>query len=107
MLADEGQLRMFAQNIYFLIGVLIAVAVLAVFVFAAILGARMGLWEWRRRREEKKEAQTKLRRDGEPYPPAGPGVCDECQRVHPRVYHLPTGQRRCPACYEKLSRESR
>lgn len=105
MLADEGQLRMFAQNMYLLIGALICLGALAILVFLAWTGTKMGIWHLRRQRAEVRYRRQKLGGDGTPLPPTARGLCAGCQRVFDRVYHLPSGQRLCPECYGQSTDE--
>ena len=92
-------LKNFAINIYFLIGLLIALAVLLALVVAVWTLVKVLLWRSRRNRADAQEAARKLQPDGTPYPPAGPGVCHCCQRASDTVFHLPSGQRLCRECY--------
>jgi hypothetical protein len=55
---------------------------------------------------QKAAEAAKLDPDGVPYPPAGRGLCDECQGAFERVFYLPSGRRICEACYEKSRRNS-
>ena len=96
-------IKTFTQNMYFLIGLLLALAVL--------LTAAVGVWKllkvavWRSRQEEAEEQghRQKLRPDGTPYLPTAPGICQRCQRALDLVYHLPSGERLCSDCYAVTS----
>lgn len=97
--------RTFGLNMYLIIGAVIALVILVVVAIALSTGANIFFWQRSRARAEQQDRRRKLRPDGQPYPPAARGLCDRCQRVYETVYHLPSGQRRCPACYEEMLRE--
>lgn len=92
------------------LAIIIGAVLLAVFILIAIIttwtGVSIGVWGFRRKSAEDAERRRKFRPDGTPYPPASRGLCDGCQRVHETVYHLPSGERRCPACYESMLKEA-
>jgi hypothetical protein len=92
----------FALNLSLLVGLLIVLAVLIVTVIAAWTGMKVSIWRFRQKKAEQQERQRKLRPDGQPYPPAARGTCDECARSLDLVYHLPSGRRLCPTCYHRL-----
>ncbi|NBB94573.1 MAG: hypothetical protein GVY16_02425 [Planctomycetes bacterium] len=46
------------------------------------------------------ERRKHLRPDGQPYPPTGTGLCDQCGRAPGAVYFLPDGKRLCQGCYD-------
>jgi len=77
--------------------------VIVILVFGAIVLTAVRALEWHnlRKRSRLRREQQKHGPDGEPYPPAGQGLCDSCQRPHDKVYFLPAGQRLCPDCFEK------
>jgi hypothetical protein len=102
MLAENGQIKMFGANLYLIIGALIFLSVVLILIFVAWTAAKAGLWQFRRRRFAQNENRRKIGPDGRPYPPVGRGVCQVCNRAHEEVYYLPSGERRCPACYEEL-----
>lgn len=94
-----ANLRMFALNISFLIGILLALVILAVAVIVACTGVNLLVSARRRRHAERDARRRRFGPDGRPYPPAGRGFCGACQRAGDVVYHLPNGERLCPACY--------
>ncbi len=98
--------RTFALNIYFIVGAVIALAIVVVIVIALSTGVNIVFWKRSRVQAEQQEHRRKFRPDGQPYPPAARGLCDRCQRVYEKVYHLPSGQRRCPACYAEFLKEA-
>jgi hypothetical protein len=98
---DVADLKTFGLNIYVLIGALILLAVLAVLIVAAWTLLKILIWRARQRQAEADQRRDKLRPDGQPYPPAAPGVCGRCQRAFDQVYHLPSGERLCPDCYAR------
>lgn len=91
-----------AVNIFFLIGLLLVLAVGVILLIALLMGFK--LWRWNRaeRRARNAHLRERYRPNGEPYPPAARGICDRCGHVSEKVYHLPTGQRLCPYDYDVL-----
>jgi hypothetical protein len=77
----------------------IALAVLLVLVVAGWTLVKVLTWRARQKRADVRRVERKLKPDGTPYPPAGPGVCQCCQRASAAVYHLPSGQRLCSDCH--------
>ncbi len=106
MSATVVDLKTFARNIYFLIGLLIALAVLLTAAVGVWTLLKVAVWRSRQHRAEAQELQRKLRPDGTPYPPTGPGICQRCQQARDAVYHLPTGERLCSDCYAAASTTS-
>lgn len=98
-----ANLRNFALNIYFLIGLLLALGIAAVWIITCWTSIKIWLWNIRRRQAEAAEHQRRFRPDGQPYPPASRGVCEGCAQALDEVYHLPTGQRLCPECYRRAT----
>lgn len=72
------------------------VAGLVIFLIALV---RFQIWRLRQRRAYAQALAAKTQPNGEPYPPAGRGLCDRCGQAFDKVYHLRSGQRLCPACY--------
>ncbi len=97
----NGQLKMFGLNIYFLIGLLCVLGIGAILLVAAWTGLNITIWQARKKNAEQRERRRKYRADGSPYPPEGRGLCTACGRACEKVYHLPSGERLCPACYER------
>ena len=93
--------QVFALNIYFLIGLLIAAAVATVLIIAFWTSIKIWIWRVRCRKSETAEHRRRFQPDGQPYPPASRGVCEGCARALNEVYHLPSGQRLCPECYRR------
>ncbi len=92
-------------NLYIIIGAVLLGAFLLIVVIAVWTGIKAGFWQLGRRRAAEAERRRKLQPDGRPYPPAARGLCDRCGRTFEKVYHLPTGERRCPPCYEPTLKE--
>lgn len=107
MILPPAQLETFRANMWLLICALLLLGLAVVVILVTSTVAKMGLWRRRRRHAVQQQAREKRRPDGPPYPPAGRGLCDRCRRVYEKVYHLPSGERRCPACYEALLKEPR
>lgn len=93
-------------NMALILGALLLSIALVFVIIAAWTGTNVLFWRRRQARAVEEEHRRTHRPDGEPYPPAARGLCDRCNRVCEKVYHLPSGQRRCPACYEEFPKES-
>jgi hypothetical protein len=93
-------LRTFGANIYLLIGLLICGAALIILIVAAWTALKIAVWRSSQRKAAEQEHRRKLGPDGQPYPPAAPGICERCQQAGDVVYHLPTGERLCARCYQ-------
>jgi hypothetical protein len=94
------------RNLYLIIGAVLLLLILLSVVIAVWTGVNVAFW---RRAQKRSAAEDKRRRigpDGRPYPPAARGLCDRCHRVDETVYHLPSGERRCPACYADVKKGS-
>ena len=83
-------------------GVVFVAIFVAVVLFVLWLLARLGIWRLRAKHAEHEAHQARHRPDGQPYPPAGAGICDHCGRAHDKVYFMPSGRRFCPDCYASL-----
>lgn len=94
-----ARLRMFKQNTFLLIGLLIVGGVLLVLILVGWTGVKALLWRRGKAKSDQEFRAQKLRPDGQPYPPAAPGVCDHCGVAFGKVYYLPDGQKQCPKCY--------
>ena len=81
------------------ITILVAVSAVLIVVWATIRGV---VRHRRARLAQESQEQAKYGPDGNPYPPAALGLCDSCSRSDEHVYHLESGQRLCPACYEEF-----
>ncbi len=90
---------MFGANIYLLIGLLVVGGLLVLVVVSIWTGLKIVWWRRQRRKADGEERRGRIAPDGRPYPPAGRGVCGRCARASETVYHLPGGERLCPACY--------
>ena len=97
--------RTFGINLYIIIGAVLLLALLFVVIIFGWTALKTGIWQLGRSRAARRETRRKLQPDGQPYPPAAQGLCDRCRRSCDLVYHLPAGERRCPACYERLLEE--
>ena len=95
-----GQLEMFGQNIWLLIGILFFVLFGAVLLIAAWTGVKVWLFRRDQARGKIEAEQSKSDADGGPLPPSSPGICQQCGKVRDKVYHLPSGDRLCAACYQ-------
>ena len=91
----ENWARNLIPGLLFL-GVFVVSAVLAVILFAYVRSVIWRAWTAHLQRRDEKQ---RLRPDGKPYPPAGRGLCDNCQRVFAKVYYLESDARLCPDCY--------
>jgi len=97
---------MWGLNIYFLIGLLIVLAFAGVMFIALWTGLKMWLWRTRQRRSWQAYQRQSRRADGRPYPPASPGVCDQCGRTSKTIYLAPSAHGLCPPCYESYWRQA-
>lgn len=92
---------MFGRNIYFLIGLLLALGVIVTIIVALWTGVNIGVWHLQRKGAEKRARQRKQLPDGRLLPPATRGLCTRCGRAGDRVYQLPSGARLCPECFTR------
>ncbi|MCK4343322.1 MAG: hypothetical protein KAY37_16530 [Phycisphaerae bacterium] len=92
----------FGQNIYLLIGLLVFLAIVIFVIIVAWTGINIGVWRAQKKNAEQQDLRRKFLPDGRPLPPTGRGVCTACCRACEKVYHLPTGERLCPMCFERL-----
>lgn len=98
-------LRMWALNIYFLIGLLFALTIIAIITILLISYIRARLWHASVKRTQQADHRAKHHPDGRPYPPTGRGLCDNCQKPAEKVYFLSSGLRLCPDCYRSFDQE--
>jgi hypothetical protein len=101
-----GQLQMWAVNVYWLLGFLIALAALALVLVACWTGLKILIWHVRRRRALQEYVAGTYRADGKRYPPFTGGTCDGCGRVSRKIYYPENGPRLCSTCYERYWREN-
>ena len=73
---------------------------LVVFILLTIALIRLFIHNAALARQKQLEYKEKYQSDGTPYPAASRGLCDNCQRLHEKVYFLPSGSRLCPECYQ-------
>ncbi len=90
----------FGQNIYLLIGALVALGFLFVMAVAACTLAKVLIWRHLKRRDADEVARRTRRADGTLYPPFVAAVCEACGRADRRVVCPPTGKLLCQACFE-------
>ncbi|MGD8452047.1 MAG: hypothetical protein PVJ57_09540 [Phycisphaerae bacterium] len=100
-----AQLRMFGMNIYLIIGALIVLGFLLVVLLVGWTGIKMWFWHMRMRRGQAEAERGRVGPGGKRLPPTGSGLCHRCGQPG-KVYHLPSGERLCPMCYGKSSKES-
>ena len=100
--------QVFALNIYFLIGLLLLLAISTVLVVAFWTSIKIWMWNIRRRKAEDAERRRHFRTRR----PAVPA--DRPRRLRGAVpepwtwvYHLPSGQRLCPDCYRRTAARAR
>ena len=94
--------EMWAVNVYFLIGLLIALTIL--FIVGILLYAyiRSCLWRAAVKRAERLDYQQKHRPDGSTLPPVARGICDSCATNSEKVYFLASGTRLCENCFQQF-----
>ena len=102
MLAQD--LQMWAVNIYYLIGLHLFMGFWAVVLLALYIGLRMYLFSRRQRRSMAEYYRQTRRADRRMYPSFAGGICERCGSVRRKVYHLVSGERLCPECYEPFWR---
>ena len=95
-----AQLEYFRQNM----GLLLLLLLLgpALIIAALLTWAALRVW-WHNtsvQRGDRRREAAKHDSRGRPLPPMDEGLCSECGRVLPSVYHLPHGRRLCPDCYK-------
>jgi hypothetical protein len=100
------QIRMFGQNIYYLIGLLLALGFGSVVAVVCWTGLKIALFSLRRRRSEQLYRQQTRRADGKRYPPVACGFCDACGRSSKSIYHPSCGVKLCAPCYEEYWRRT-
>lgn len=101
MLATARQ-QMFFINLMILVALLILAVVGFVVLVASWTGLKIGIWHFRRKRADRQEQQRKQRPEDKAALPVGRGLCNRCGTVFNEVYHLPSGERICPACYQQF-----
>ncbi len=94
-----NQLESFGLDMRFLLGLLVFLAILSIVVIAAWTGARIWLFRMRQQREQQRVYRRDHASDGRRLPPSASGICERCEGVFEKVYHLPSGRRLCPECY--------
>ena len=99
--------RTLGLNLWLIIAAVIVLGIAFVLLIAAWTGVKVGIWQLRRKRADRQNYHRKYQPDGQPYPPAGRGLCDNCGQIYEQVYHLPSGGRRCPRCYAQFMKEPR
>lgn len=97
------QLFNFAMSIRLLVGILVALLLVAVVLISTWTGLRVFLFRRTVRKSEEHEHRRKFRPDGTPYPPRGEGICSQCGKVGKEIFHLPDGRRLCLDCYDAAS----
>lgn len=100
MLVATARLRMFGFNIWLIVGALLLLIVGLVLLVAGWTGVNIFFWRRGRRIADERMRADRVQSDGTPYPPFSRGICRECGRLVPKVYHLPDGQRLCPDHYQ-------
>jgi hypothetical protein len=100
-----GQLDMWALNIWFLLGLLLALGAGAIVLAVVWMLLRAWLWRTRKRRAWKSHVARTRRADGRPYPPMLGGTCAQCGHVGKGIYHPVGGPSHCPDCYERHWRQ--
>ncbi len=96
-----GQLEMFGQNIYLLIGILLALVLALILFIVSWTGIKIWLFRKGQRQEELEERRRRIGRDGRPLPPRAAGICEQCQKAGD-IFHLPEGRRLCSECYFEM-----
>jgi hypothetical protein len=101
MLGQVDQQTLFI-NMMLLVSLLVLGVIGLILLIAAWTGVKIGLWHFRRKRAERDEQSRKQAPGGASGLPVGRGLCSRCGTVSDPVYHLPSGERCCPACYRQF-----
>jgi len=97
----DPRLKMWAFQIFYLMGLLFVLAVLSVLTLLGISVVRNLLWRRQRKRVAREDYREKHDADGRRLPDCQRGLCDECGRLADKVYFLPTGPKLCSDCYQQ------
>ncbi|HUU98319.1 MAG TPA: hypothetical protein VM487_21515 [Phycisphaerae bacterium] len=101
MVAQVDQ-QTFFVNLILLVALLIVAVVGFVVLVASWTGLKIGIWHFRRKRAEREEQQRKQRPEDKASLPVGHGLCDRCGTPSREVFHLPSGERCCPECFQQF-----
>lgn len=96
---------MFGANIWLLVGLLLLVIAGLVLLLAAWTGVNITVWKLRKRKAQADYHRARFRPDGTSYPPSARGICDRCQTVHSRVFHVENVGRLCMEHFQEWDRE--
>ncbi|MBN1436144.1 MAG: hypothetical protein JW936_03640 [Sedimentisphaerales bacterium] len=99
---DAAKLFHFILAIMWLVGVLFVLGVLSVIVIFLIARIRVWLWQRSVARDEREDYESKHTADGRKLPDFDRGICDNCERLCPKVYYLENGKRLCEKCYKEF-----
>ncbi len=94
------QLESFGLDMRFLLGLIVFLAILFIVVIAVWTGVKIWLFRMRQKREQRRVYRREHAPNGRRLPPSASGICERCEGVFAKVYHLPSGRRLCPECYE-------
>ena len=92
------------KNLVLIVGGVLGCGLLAVLVYLVATGIKTGRAILRQRRSWKAYLKESRRADGKVYPPFAEGICSECGLKGDKIYRPASGERLCPACYERYWR---
>jgi len=98
----QVDIRTLGVNTYVIIGAVVILAILFLMAVTAWTLLKVALWQAEVRRAQRQADKERLADDGQPYPPAGRGLCDVCGKAANKVYHLSSGRRMCDDCYQRI-----
>jgi hypothetical protein len=100
----QVDIRTFGINVYLIIGAVVVLVILFPVIITVWTLLKIAFWQAEVRRAQRQAAKERLADDGQPYPPAGRGLCDVCGKATNKVYHLSSGRRMCDDCYRWIDR---
>jgi len=96
-------LNMWAVNIFFLIGLLFWLFVLALVLILAVSLVRNYFWRRQKQAAARADFREKHDANGKRLPDFQRGICDRCGQVEDKVYFFPAGPKICHKCYSQPS----
>ena len=87
---------------WMLIAQAVVLAVVVPLCLVAWVCLRAWLGEYRQVRDAAVRARANTGPDDKPYPPTDQGMCDHCRQSFEKVHFMPSGERACRVCYDRL-----
>ena len=98
------RLTMFGQNIFLLIGILMALGILLVIVLVSWTGIKV--WLFTRGQKDQKKDGVEPEGQGDGLLFRERGMCEGCGLYLDKIIKLADGGRLCPNCFEKAKKAS-